>query len=64
MSNTNTSNNKQAPENKKEEKKFGLTFYLGKLKKYEVVIVKYQYKKRKMLMIKMNILYKYNIIIL
>jgi nucleoside phosphorylase len=26
-------------ENKKEEKKFGLTFYLGKLKKYEVVIV-------------------------
>ena len=27
-------------ENKKEEKKFGLTFYLGKLKKYEVVIVK------------------------
>ena len=27
-------------ENKKEEKKYGLTFYLGKLKKYEVVIVK------------------------
>ena len=27
-------------ENKKEEIKFGLTFYLGKLKKYEVVIVK------------------------
>ena len=27
-------------ENKKEEVKFGLTFYLGKLKKYEVVIVK------------------------
>ena len=25
---------------KKEEKKYGLTFYLGKLKKYEVVIVK------------------------
>ncbi len=27
-------------ENKKEEKKFGLTFYLGKLKKYDVIIVK------------------------
>ena len=27
-------------ENKNEEKKFGLTFYLGKLKKYEVAIVK------------------------
>ena len=27
-------------ENKKEEKKYGLTFYLGKLKKYEVIIVK------------------------
>ena len=27
-------------ENKKEEKKFGLNFYLGKLKKYDVVIVK------------------------
>ena len=27
-------------QDKKEEKKFGLTFYLGKLKKYEVVIVK------------------------
>ena len=27
-------------ENKKEETKFGLTFYLGKLKKYQVVIVK------------------------
>ena len=27
-------------ENKKEEKKFGLTFYLGKLKKYQVAIVK------------------------
>ncbi len=27
-------------QNKKEEKKYGLTFYLGKLKKYEVVIVK------------------------
>ena len=27
-------------ENKKEEKKYGLTFYMGKLKKYEVVIVK------------------------
>jgi adenosylhomocysteine nucleosidase len=27
-------------ENKKEEKKYGLTFYLGKLKKYDVVIVK------------------------
>ena len=27
-------------ENKKEEKKYGLIFYLGKLKKYEVVIVK------------------------
>ena len=27
-------------ENKKEENKYGLTFYLGKLKKYEVVIVK------------------------
>ena len=27
-------------ENKKEENKFGLTFYLGLLKKYEVVIVK------------------------
>jgi len=27
-------------ENKKEEKKYGLTFYLGKLKNYEVIIVK------------------------
>ena len=27
-------------ENKKEEKKYGLTFYMGQLKKYEVVIVK------------------------
>ena len=27
-------------QDKKEEKKFGLTFFLGKLKKYEVVIVK------------------------
>ena len=27
-------------QDKKEEKKYGLTFYLGKLKKYEVVIVK------------------------
>lgn len=27
-------------QDKKEEKKFGLTFYLGKLKKYDVVIVK------------------------
>ena len=27
-------------ENKKEEKKYGLTFYMGKLKKYDVVIVK------------------------
>jgi len=27
-------------ENKKEEKKYGLSFYLGKLKNYEVVIVK------------------------
>ena len=27
-------------QDKKEEKKFGLTFYLGKLKKYDVIIVK------------------------